>query len=213
MPQLDFKKTNELLKKYKLSYCKSCLCKKVDEAIKAVKKINYPIVLKISSADIMHKTDFNLVKTDITNEKELENSFKDIIAKAKKKFPKAKIEGIILQEQLIGKEVIIGAKKDPTFGQVIMFGLGGIFVELFKDISFRIAPVNKNLAEEMIEEIKSHKILKGLRGEKSVSINSLVDILIKLSKLIEKEKITEIDFNPVIVNQKTASIVDARIIQ
>ena len=209
---LDFTKTNTLLKKYKIPSCESVLCKKPDEAIKTAKKFGFPVVLKISSPDIIHKSDIGAVITNIKSNEELEKSFDKILKNTKKK--KAKIQGIIIQKQKIGKEIIIGVKKDPQFGYIIMFGLGGIFVEVFKDVSFRISPIDKEDAKQMIEEIKSYKILKGIRGEKSVNINGLIEILVKTSKMIEKEKkITELDFNPVIVNQKTAEVVDARIIQ
>ena len=209
--QLDFDKTTELLKKYKIPLSKSILCKKLDEALKYSKKIGFPVVLKISSTEIIHKSDIGAVKTNINNEAELEKAYEEIEKNVKKK--KAKIEGIILQKQITGKEIIIGGKKDPQFGPVIMFGLGGIFVEIFKDVSFRITPIDKESAKQMIEEIESYQILKGARGEKSVKIDSLIDIIVKISNMVMKEdKIIELDFNPVIVNQKTAEIVDVRII-
>ena len=110
-----------------------------------------------------------------------------------------------------GKEIIVGMTRDPQFGSVLMFGLGGVFVEVLKDVSFRIAPIGKEEAEEMIEEIKASKILKGIRGEKPVNTEKLVDILVKVSKLAENKKILEVDLNPVIVNETSAIIVDARI--
>lgn len=210
--QLNFNKTEHLLKKYKIPYCESVLCKKTEDALKAIKKIRYPAVLKISSKNIIHKSDVGGVITNIKNEKELKKSFESLLKKFEKK--KIKINGIILQKQKTGKEIIVGMKKDKQFGPVIMFGMGGIFVEVFKDVSFRIAPIDKKEARKMIEETKSYEILKGIRGKKSVNINALTDILEKLSKMIMKEtKILELDFNPIIVNQKTAEVVDARIIE
>jgi acetyl-CoA synthetase (ADP-forming) len=214
MQQLDFNKTLNLLKKYKIPHCNSVLCKKPDEAVKTAKKLGFPVVLKVSSVDIIHKSDIGAVKTNISNEAEVEKAFEDILKKVKKKKPKAKVQGILVQKEKAGKKIIIGVKKDSQFGHVIMFGLGGIFVEVFKDVSFRIAPIEKETAEEMINEIKSYPILKGIRGEKAVKIPALIDILVKTSKMVMKEeKISELDFNPIIVDEKTAEIIDARIIQ
>jgi acyl-CoA synthetase (NDP forming) len=147
------------------------------------------------------------VKTNIQNEEELKAAFEAI----KKSAKKTKIEGILVQKMEQGKEVIIGMKQDPQFGPVIMFGLGGVFVEVLKDVSFRVAPIDKKEAEEMINEIKSSEILKGVRGEKPVKISALIDLLIKISNLAVKEKnILEIDLNPVMIDEKSAKVVDVR---
>jgi acetyl-CoA synthetase (ADP-forming) len=209
MQQLDINKTIKLLEKYKFPFSKSKLAFAPDQAVKIAKEIGFPIVMKIASKDIIHKSDLGCVETNIKDEKQVEGAFEKITKKAKKK--KAKVEGVLIQKQEQGKEVIIGMKRDPQFGPVVVFGLGGIFVEILKDTSLRILPIDKNQAEEMIKEIKSYKILEGIRGEKPVNINKLIDIIIKTSKLAEDKKILELDFNPVIINEKTATIVDARI--
>ncbi|MDI6734114.1 MAG: acetate--CoA ligase family protein [Patescibacteria group bacterium] len=169
------------------------------------------LAMKIISQNIIHKTDIRGVKLNIKNLTEAEKSWDLIIKSAKKKYPKAKIEGVLIQQMANGKEIIIGMKRDQVFGPVIIFGLGGMFVEALKDIALGIAPVNQNEALKMIGEIKGFNILKGLRGEKSVNLSKIADIIVKLSKLsLAHPEIKEIDLNPVIVNEKTAHIVDAR---
>ncbi len=211
--QLDFEKTKRLLERYKLPLVSSFLVKKLEQAIKLSKKIGFPLVLKISSPDIIHKSDIGGVKIGIEDEEELAKAYDEIIKDVKNKKPKAKIEGVLMQKRWKGKEVIVGMTRDPQFGSVLMFGLGGVFVEVLKDVSFRIAPVDKKEALEMIKEIKGYKVLEGVRGKKAVSINALVNIITKTSNMVIKnKKITELDFNPIIVDEKKAAIVDARII-
>jgi acetyl-CoA synthetase (ADP-forming) len=211
--QLDFNSTKKLLAKYKIPLVSSLLAKTSEEAVKLSKKIGFPLVLKISSSDIIHKSDIGGVKVGIENEEELVKGYDDIIKTVKKKKPKAKIEGIVMQKMEQGIEIIVGMKRDPQFGATILFGLGGILVEVLQDVSFRIAPVDKEQALNMIKEIKGYKILEGVRGQKPVDIDALVNIITKTSEMVLKnKKIIELDFNPIIVGGKKAAIVDARII-
>lgn len=212
MVQLELNKTIKLLEKYKLPFSKLKLAKSSEQALKIAKEIKFPVVLKIYSPDIIHKSDIDGVKTNIENEEQLSQAYDEILKSAKKKIPKAKIEGIIIQKMESGLEVIIGMKQDPQFGPVLMFGIGGIFVEILKDVVFRIAPIDKAQAKSMIEEIKTHKLLEGTRGQKPVNKKALVGLLIKTSKLVTENKIQELDFNPVIVNQTSAVIADPRIV-
>jgi acetyl-CoA synthetase (ADP-forming) len=212
MQQQDFNKTVKLLDKYKLPYPKSKLATSLEKAIKIAKAFGYPVVLKIISKDIIHKSDVGGVKTNLQNEKELTSAYENLLKSVKKKSPRSKIEGVLVQKMGAGIEVIIGMKQDSQFGPVLMFGLGGIFVEVMKDVSFRVAPINKDQAEEMINEVKSSAILKGTRGVKPIKISALVDLLVKTSKLsVENKKILELDFNPVMVDEKSAKIIDVRI--
>ncbi len=142
--QLDFNSTKNLLEKYKIPLVNSLLTKTSKEAVKLSKKIGFPLVLKISSPDIIHKSDIGGVKVGIENENELVKAYDEIIKNAKKK--RAKIEGVVVQKMEQGKEVIVGMKDDPQFGPTIMFGLGGVFVEVMKDVSFRITPDDKKEA-------------------------------------------------------------------
>ena len=211
MNLLNFNKTKKLLLKYKIPFCESYLAASKKEALKFAKKIGYPVVLKISSPDILHKTDVGGIKIGIKSENELKRAFSEILTNVKKKKPQAKIEGILVQEQVSGKEVVVGMKRDLTFGPVLMFGLGGIFVEVLKDVVFRVIPVGKGEGLKMIKEIKGFEVLRGFRGEKPVNIGEITEIIIKLSKLsLEEGSIKEIDLNPIIVDEKRALVVDAR---
>lgn len=212
MQQLEFNKTIKLLDKYKISYPKSRLATSPEKATKIAKELGYPVVLKIISKDIVHKSDVGGVKVNLKTEEELTSAYEELLKSVKKKSPKAKLEGVLVQKMESGIEAIIGMKRDPQFDAVIMFGLGGVFVEVLKDVSFRIAPIDKIQAEKMINEIQAIEILKGVRGEKPVKISALVDLLVKVSKLsITNKKILELDLNPVIVDEKSAKVADVRL--
>jgi len=198
---LSFKETQNILKKYKIPYAKSGIVKNKKELFQFVKNTGYPLALKIS--DVLHKTDVNGVVLDIENKKELIGSYKKLSKISKE---------IIVQKMIKGEKIIMGAKTDSVFGPIVLFGLGGIYVEILKDISFRLAPITKTEAKEMILEIKGYNILKGARGNQGVKIDELEQILMNLSNLIVKEDIKEIDLNPVIANSKQTIAVDAKIL-
>ena len=204
----------ELLREYGIPVPDFKLIKSEDEIVGLAKEINFPIVMKIVSPDIIHKTDAGGVKVGIKDEKEAKTAYKDIIYKVKKYKKEAKISGVIAYSMIPqGTEIIIGMMKDLHFGPVIMFGLGGIFVEILKDISFRILPLEERDAEEMIAEIKGFKILKGIRGEEPKDIKAIEDLLLKTSQLaLENSEISEIDLNPVFVFDKGLLVIDARMI-
>ena len=204
----------ELLKEYEIPVPDFRLIKSEDEITGLAKEINFPMVMKIVSPDIIHKTDAGGVKVGIKTEKEARIAYQEIIFEAKKYNKKAKISGVIVYPMVPqGTEIIIGIMKDPHFGPVIMFGLGGIFVEVLKDISFRILPIEERDAEEMINEIKGSKILKGARGEASKDIEAIKILLMKISQLVmENPEISEIDLNPVFVFEKGLQVIDARMI-
>jgi acyl-CoA synthetase (NDP forming) len=179
------------------------------EAVLSANKIGYPVVLKISSSQIIHKTDMNLIKYPISTDEEVYYWYEKIWAIGSKY-----ADGIIVQEMVKGgTEVIIGMKYEPLFGPLIMFGLGGIWVEVLKDVAFRIAPFSKQEAKEMLKEIKAYPILKGIRGKKGVDIDSIIDALLKVSSLaINFPKISQIDINPLIVHEQGAVAVDVKMI-
>lgn len=211
MKLLGFEETKKILEKNNIPFVKSKICETEKQAVVFVREIDYPVVLKISSPDIVHKTDVKGIKVGIENQRDLKRAFNDILFSVKNLQPNAKINGILVQKMVFGKEVIIGMKKDVNFGPVLMFGLGGIFVEAIKDISLRVAPIEKTEVGKMIKEIKGFPVLKGLRGQKSVNMEGLAKIIYNLSNLcLKEENIQEIDFNPVIVNEKRALVVDAR---
>jgi len=204
----------ELLREYGIPVPDFKLIKSEDEIVGLAKEINFPIVMKIVSPDIIHKTEAGGVKVGIKDEKEAKAAYQDIIYKVKKYKKEAKISGIIAYSMIPqGTEIIIGIMKDPHFGPVIMFGLGGIFVEILKDISFRILPLEERDAEEMISEIKGYQILKGIRGETPKDVKSIRDVLMKISQLVmDNPEIKEIDLNPVFLFNQGLQVVDARMI-
>ncbi len=199
---------------YGIPVARSELAENEEEALKLAEKIGFPVVLKIVSPDIIHKSDVGGVIVNLKNAKEVGNAYKQILSNVKKHDANAKIIGMLVQEMApASTEVIVGSIKDPQFGPALMFGLGGVFVEVLKDVTFRIAPVNEEEAREMIEEVKAYPLLKGYRGSPPADINAIVKIILATSKLVmEHEEIKELDLNPIMVYEKGAKAVDARII-
>lgn len=199
---------------YGMPVTKIMVARTQDEAVEAAKAIGLPVVLKIVSPQVLHKSDAGGVLVDIRDANGVRDGYNRILENVKAKVPDAEITGILVQEMApCGTEVIVGATKDPTFGPTIMFGLGGIFVEILKDVSFRLAPITGTDAEEMVREIKAYKILEGARGTPPADQEAIVDILLKTSRmLMECPEIKELDMNPVLVYEKGAKIVDARVI-
>ncbi len=210
---MDFIESKKLLEKYKIKFVKGKLIKNKTELINASKKIGYPIALKIISKQISHKSDVGGIAVNIQNEKQAIEKYNLIMKNVKKKMPKAIIQGIFVQKFILGKQIIIGGKYDRQFGPTILFGLGGIFVELMKDVSLRICPITRDDAKQMIQEIKGYAILKGTRGEKGINLKELENVLIKVNDLMMKEKIKELDINPLIADEKEVIAVDARVIE
>lgn len=184
------------------------------EAVQFAAEIGFPVVLKIVSPDIIHKFDVGGVILNINSETEVRTAYNKILENVKKHKSNARIRGILVQEMAPqSTEVIVGATKDPQFGPALMFGLGGIFVEVLKDVTFRIAPLSESDAREMITEVKAYPILKGYRGQPPVDVEAIVKILLNTSRLMmEHPEIKELDLNPIMVYEKGAKTVDARII-
>ena len=205
----------EVLKAYHIPLPKSILATKDREAVSAAKKIGYPVVMKIASPQIIHKSDAGGVKVGLKNPQEVRKAFREIVRNAKKYDKKATIKGVLVQEMVKGgKETIIGSKQEPGFGPVLMFGMGGIYVEVLKDVTFRVAPVTNSEADEMISSIKTNKLLKGVRGEKPSDVKKLSECIQKISQLVtDFGGIKELDLNPVLVfeNGKGCKVVDVRI--
>ncbi|MFQ6129369.1 MAG: acetate--CoA ligase family protein [Candidatus Hadarchaeaceae archaeon] len=186
------------------------------EAVKVAREVRYPIVLKIASPDIIHKSEAKGVKVGLSSELELRQSFDELIDNARTYKPDAKILGVTIQEYLPpAREVIVGALQDPSFGATVMFGLGGVWVEVLEDISFRLAPLSAEDAREMIQEIKGYPVLAGIRGTPPADVGALVDIIRKVGQLAhEFPEVTEMDLNPIFAfdDGKGAVVADARII-
>ncbi len=206
----------EVLKAYGFPTPKSILGSTEEECVAAAKQIGYPVVMKIASPDIIHKSDAGGVKVGVKSDEELRTAFRVIMDSARKYKADANIKGVLVQEMVkSAKETILGASQDLTFGPVIMFGLGGIYVEVLKDVVFRVAPIDEREAANMVESIKTIKLLKGVRGEKASDLKAIADSLQRLSQLVvDFPEIKEFDINPLLVLEegKGARVVDARII-
>ncbi len=206
----------EVLKAYHFPVIKSFLADSENQAAQAAENIGFPVVLKIVSPDILHKFDFGGVKLNLKNNEEVRRAYREIINNVRSRKSGAKIRGILVEEMASGgKEVILGMNRDPQFGPILMFGLGGIYVEAMEDVSFRLAPIRELTATAMITRTKAHKILEGFRGEPAYDIEAIAECLKRLSQfVIDFEEIKELDINPMIVFEKGKNcvIVDARII-
>jgi len=190
------------------------LAKTKAEAISMSKKTGFPVALKIVSPDIIHKSDIGGVKLNLANAAQVSKAYTEIVAAAKKANKKAVIHGVSVQKMARpGVEVIMGMSKDAQFGPVLMFGLGGVFVEVLKDVAFRIVPLNRRDASQMVREIKGFPILEGYRGQEPANITALEDLLLKLSDFVDKNpQIKEMDLNPIFAYKDGALAVDARVI-
>lgn len=199
--QIGDAEAREIMEAVGLRVPASELARDPDEAVRLAEKIGYPVVMKIASPDILHKSDIGGVKVGIQNASEARDAFDLIVYRARRHAPDAEIWGCQIQQMIRGgREVILGMNKDPQFGPVMMFGLGGIYVEALKDVVFRIAPMDELEAREMVHEIRSIRLLQGVRGERPADIEAVVDALLRLSYLVtEYPEILELDINPLVV--------------
>jgi acetate---CoA ligase (ADP-forming) len=202
---------------YGLPVAATHLARSEDEAVEMAQRVGYPVVMKIMSPDIVHKSDAGGVKVNIKNEAAVREAYNTILVNAKAYNASAKVHGVAVQEMAPwGTEVIVGAVNDPTFGPTVMFGMGGIFVEVLKDVTFRVAPVSAEQALEMMKEIRAAPILSGVRGEAERDQAALADVISRYSQLVWDlgDEIAESDANPVLVYEKGhgVKLVDARII-
>lgn len=206
--------SKKFLKQAGIPVIETRLARTLKEAVLLSQKMGFPVALKIASPEIVHKSDSGGVRLSLNNTSEVRAAYREIIDGVQKKYPSASIQGVSVQKMAKpGTEVIVGTSKDPQFGPVIMFGLGGIFVEVLKDVSFRIIPLGRKDALEMIEEIKGYPLLQGYRGKESVDIPALTEIILKISRVMEENpEIKELELNPIMAYKKGALAVDGRII-
>ena len=187
-------------------------------AVQLAREIGYPVAMKIQSPQILHKTEAGGIRLNVTSDREVRRAFREIMANARK-YPGANsqlIRGVLVQEMIAdGIEVIIGATRDPVFGHVLMFGLGGIFVEAIKDVSFRIAPLSNLDALDMVREIRGYQVLQGMRGKPAADIDALVDVILKVSAFVTDHgaAVAELDINPLILSAHGARVADALIVK
>ncbi|MBW2370704.1 MAG: acetate--CoA ligase family protein [Deltaproteobacteria bacterium] len=200
---------------YGVSYPAHGIAKTADEAVGVADGIGYPVVMKIVSKDAPHKSDVGGVVAGLADADGVRSGYQKIMDSVTSALPDADISGVLICKQAPeGVEVIIGATEDPIFGMTIMFGLGGIFTEVLKDVSFRIAPLEQIDAEEMIREIKGYPMLTGVRGQEPCDLDSLADLLVGVSKFVaDRPDITELDLNPVRAYPEGVQVLDVRIIK
>ncbi len=204
----------EVLKEAGVPVNETLIARSREEAVSLGGKLGYPVVLKVVSQDVLHKTEAGGVELNLAGPEQVMEAYDRIIAAARAKYPGARIEGVSVQRMIAGgTEVIIGLTKDPQFGPMLMFGLGGILVEVLRDVSFRIVPLTETDAREMISEIKGYPLLKGFRGSAPVNEDALAEVLTRLSNFIELHpEIDEMDINPLFATEKGVIAVDARMI-
>lgn len=183
------------------------------EAVRASDEFGYPVVLKIVSPQIIHKSDVGGVQVGIESAGEVESAYDRIMSSVGEKAEKASVEGVLVRPHAPeGLECIVGMMKDPQFGPAVMFGLGGIFVELLKNVAFSVLPLTRNDAEQMIRETKGYELLKGIRGNEPKDIPAIIDCLVRTAAMVEENpEIQQIDINPLIVYEKGARVLDARV--
>jgi acetyltransferase len=202
-----------VLRAYGIKTPKERLVTSRDKVIRAARAIGYPIALKVNSPDISHKTDVGGVIAGISTDKAAKNAFDQIYANINKRIPQARIEGVTVQEMVHGVEVIIGVTRDPQFGPFITFGLGGVYVEVLKDVSHRLAPITLAEAKQMIAEVKSYPILLGARGRKALDIDAVAHTILCVSRISQDFKeIQEIEINPLVVQEEGCVAVDALVV-
>jgi acetate---CoA ligase (ADP-forming) len=202
-----------VLREYGITTPKNKIVTSREKAIEAAREIGYPVVLKVNSADISHKTDVGGVITDVSTDKAAANAFDQIVSNINKRMPHARIEGVTVQEMVHGVEVIIGVTHDPQFGPFVTFGLGGVYVEVLRDVSHRLAPVTLAEAKKMISEVKSYPILLGARGRKALDIDAIARTIVCVSRISQDFKeIQEIEINPLMVQEGGCIAVDALVV-
>ena len=201
--------SKQVLAFYQIPVTREILVKDVKDLNKATQEIGYPLVIKGCSSMISHKTEKDLIKIDIRNNNEAESAFEDIITSMD-----SADKAVLVQELVKGKrELVVGMTRDAQFGPCVMFGLGGIFTEILKDISFRLAPMERRDAIEMMQEIKGHKILDAVRGMEAADLDILADMLINVGRIgVENDSVSEIDINPVVISGSKSVAVDALVV-
>jgi acetyl-CoA synthetase (ADP-forming) len=204
----------EVCKAYGVPLPEGGFARNKEEAVLIAEKIGYPVVMKVISPQVIHKSDVGGVKVSISSEEQVSEAYDVISESVKKHVPKAEIKGMLVAKMADkGVETIVGLKRDAIFGPVVMFGIGGIFVEVYRDVTFRVCPIEGRDAEEMLNEIKGYKLLKGFRGMPRANIDALKRVILATCTLgMENPEIGSVDLNPVLVNEKAALALDTRII-
>lgn len=213
-PALSEFRCKQILESCGIPVTREGLAHSAEQAVGLARELGYPVVLKVQSAEIQHKTDAGAVALGLAGDEDVRAAYDAILASVAERAPGARVEGVLVQEMVSGgTEVIIGASKDPVFGPVVMFGLGGIFVEALGDVAFRVAPLSRRDALEMIQEIKGYRVLQGMRGRPPADVDAIVDAILRVSRLVVdlSDEIDELDINPLMVFPRGAKALDALI--
>ena len=211
MKQMKFETAVGLLKKHGVKTASFAVVRNEKSALAAAEKLGWPVVLKGLSPDVIHKTEVGVVFVNNKSVEDVRKAYDKIVVNLKKR--RARFQGVLVQEQAEGFEVIIGAKRDSQFGPVVLFGLGGIFTEVLKDYSLRVAPVSEKEALDMIKETKAFAVLAGARGQKPANLRALARTISGVSKLVFKnEKVRELDLNPCFASPRDCVAADVRVI-
>ena len=209
--------SKRLLAAYGIASSRDVLAGSAAAAVKAAGEIGYPVVMKVSSPDLLHKSDLGLVRVGVASAKEARAAYTDLMAKAKKAGgAKVRIDGVLVCEMVTGGiEMVVGVSQDPLFGPVVMAGLGGVFVEVLEDVSFRVPPFDRDEAVRMLHELAGFKMLEGVRGAPPVDVDALVDVIMKVSRLALdlSDEIAELDVNPLVVRPRGAVALDALVVR
>jgi len=205
----------EVLSAYGFRVPEARLAESAEQAVEMAESIGYPVVMKISSPDILHKSDIGAVRVGLADPAQVADTFDLIMLRSQRYAPTATLRGVLVQEMVRGgKEVILGVSRDPQFGPLIMFGFGGIYVEVLKDVAFRVAPIDRRHAQEMVHEIRAAALLGGVRGERPADTEAIVEALLRISQLaVEFPEIVEMDVNPLAALEPGRGVVaiDSRI--
>lgn len=209
----DLEESREIMELAGIPFNKCGLAKSAAEAVDIADSMGYPVVMKIVSPQVIHKTEVGGVRVNVASGAEVKSTYEDIVKGVREKVPHAEINGILIEEMVSGTELIVGTTTDPQFGPMIMFGIGGIFVEVYKDVSFRLIPISRNDAREMAGEIRGKALLEGIRGLPRADPEQVVDILENVSELVRSHpEIGEMDINPLLITRRGIIAVDARIL-
>jgi len=210
---LDLIESRNILEKLGIPLNKSGVAKTLEQALSVASEIGYPVAMKIISPDIIHKTEVGGVAVNIRNNGEMKEYFNMMMEKIKHNLPTAKIIGVLIEEMISGPELIIGTTTDQLFGHMLMFGIGGVLVELYKDVAFRLIPITKIDAMEMMDELRAKAILDGFRGSPRVDKEKLAGIMINISDAVVKlPEIVSLEVNPLVVTERGFMGLDARVI-
>ncbi len=200
----------QILSAYGVPVTNEAICTSPDEAVMVAERIGYPVAMKVVSPQVVHKTEFKAVCLNVPNDKDVAEIYRSFEQEAMR--ANFDLAGVLVSEMAVGQEMIIGSTKDPQFGHLIMLGIGGIAVEVYKDVSYRLAPVTELDVKEMLSEIKGAKLLYGFRGRERANIHALIQALISVSEMLsEVDDIAEMDLNPIFVSSEGVKVADARI--